>query len=94
MRFHWIEEFLRTYILAAHQLIAVRTLGIMGYAYDAKAIRAMPLGPLIKLYARLGGELAIVAASTVCPTNEIKSPTQVSSYGSIRAGKSITSTKG
>lgn len=72
MRFQWIEEFLKTYILAAHQLIAVRTLGIMGYAYDAKAIRAMPLGPLIKLYARLGGDPAIVARLNGLPDERNK----------------------
>ena len=60
MRFQWIEEFLKTYILAAHQMISVRTMGILDYAYDERAIRSMPLSPLIKLFARLGGDPTIV----------------------------------
>jgi hypothetical protein len=62
MRFQWIEEFLKLYILAAYDSIVVRTMGILNFKYEGRDIREMPLAPLIKLFARLGGDPAIITS--------------------------------
>jgi hypothetical protein len=72
MKFQWIEEFLKLYIVAAHQSIFIRTMGILNFKYDEKKIREMPMAPLINHFARLGGDPSIVASLKDLPAERNK----------------------